>query len=64
MTERIRLEDGPNKLSVAFEQLVEHLTIIDVVAALWSNCWWSIMQQLILLDWLDVHLLIECLIWC
>ena len=61
--EVIRFEKRSHKFGIAFEKLVEHLTIVYVIAALGSNCWWSIVQQLVLLDSLYVHLLIEGLVW-
>ena len=59
VVEVIYLKDGPHKFCIAFEQLVEHLTVIDVVAS-HSAAWrqWSI-QELRLLDRLNMDALVE-----
>lgn len=58
--ERVGLEDGPDQLGVAFEQLVEHFTVIDVVAPTRALSWRGRLQQLCLGDGLYENLLIEC----
>ena len=59
MAESICLKDGPYKLSVAFEQLVEHLTIIDVVATAWPRARQRLCQELLLSYMLEVYRLVE-----
>ena len=59
MTERIRLEDGPNKLSVTLEQLVEHLTIIDVGATSRPRARQRSRQELLLSYMLEVDRFIK-----
>ena len=59
MAESVCLKDGPNKLSVAFEQLVEHLTIIDMVAPPWPRARQRRRQELLLSYMLEVNRLIE-----
>ena len=60
--EAVSLEKGPDQLGVTFQEFVEHLAVVDVVASLRSHGGWSIVKQLVFLDSLDVHLLVECLI--
>ena len=62
VVEVVSLEEGSDQFCITFQKLVQHLTIVNMVATLWSHRRWCIMQQLILLDWLYVHLLVKCLV--
>ena len=59
MAESVRLENGPDKLSVTFEQLVEHLTIIYMVATARARVRQRSRQELLLSYMLEVNRFIE-----
>ena len=62
VTEGIGLQDGPDKLSIALEQLVEHLLILYVVAATRSlSRHWSV-EQLRFGDGSDLLYLVQRLL--
>ena len=60
----VGLEKGPDKLGIALEELVEHLTVVDVVTSLGLHGGRCIVEQLVFSYRLDVHLLVESLEWC
>lgn len=62
--EVIGLEKRSDKFRIAFKKFVQHLTVVNVVATLRCHRRRCVMEQLILLDRFDYHLLIECLVWC
>ena len=59
VAERISLEDASHQLGVAFQQFVQHLAIVYMVAASWALRLQGCVQQLLLSDWLYVYQLIE-----
>ena len=59
----VGFEDGSYQLRVTFQELVEHLAIVDMVAAARSLGRRGRLQQLRLCDRFNVYLLIERIYW-
>ena len=64
VAEGVGFEDGPDELSVAFEQLVEHLAVVYVVAPSRSRARQRSRQELHFRYWLKVYRLVECIQGC
>ena len=62
--EVIGLKQRSDQFSISFQKFVQHLTVVDVVATLRCHRRRCVMEQLILLNRLDSHLLIKCLVRC
>ena len=59
----VGFEDRSHQLCIAFQELVKHLTIVNVVTTARSLGWRGRFQQLRLRDRFNVNLLIECVYW-
>lgn len=59
----VGFEDRSHQLRIAFQEFVEHLAIVDVVAAARSLGRRGRLQQLRLRDRFNEYLLIECVYW-
>ena len=59
----VGFEDGSYQLRVTFQELIEHLAIVDMVAAARSLGRRGRLQQLRLCDRFNVYLLIERIYW-
>ena len=59
----VGFEDRSHQLSITLQELVEHLAIVNVVAAAWSLRRRGRFQDLSLCDRFNENLLIECVYW-